>query len=181
DLRVPPESPASRSEFREGARTPAGPSPRPGEIPRDRIEDRPDQGRRATEGGAGGLDRRRGVDGPDRRRGAGARHPRRDGGSVLRGDVLDGRPERRSGCLGLRLEVSKGSLVVLDPRTATNLLGEKKDWLEGLRQGIRSVQEQRGLDLIVIDSLEALEVLAKFKDRRREIYRLFEWLRDLGI
>src|SRR5438876_1035231 len=87
---------------------------------------------------------------------------------------------KQMGSLGLRLEVSKGSLVVLDPRTATNLLGEKKDWLEGLRQGIRSVQEQRGLDLIVIDSLEALEVLAKFKDRRREIYRLFEWLRDLG-
>ena len=87
---------------------------------------------------------------------------------------------KQMGSLGLRLEVSKGSLVVLDPRTAADLLGEKKDWLEGLRQGIRSVQEQRGLDLIVIDSLEALEVLAKFKDRRREIYRLFEWLRDLG-
>jgi len=88
---------------------------------------------------------------------------------------------KQMGSLGLHLEVPKGSLVVLDPRTATNLLGEKKDWLEGLRAGIRSVKEQRGLDLIVIDSLEALEVLAKFKDRRREIYRLFEWLRDLGI
>src|SRR5439155_319225 len=31
----------------------------------------------------------------------GARHPRRDGGSVLRGDVLDGRAERRSGRLGI--------------------------------------------------------------------------------
>jgi len=87
---------------------------------------------------------------------------------------------KQMGSLGLHLEVPKGSLVVLDPRTATNLLGEKKDWLDGLREGIRSVKEQRGLDLIVIDSLEALEVLAKFKDRRREIYRLFEWLRDLG-
>src|SRR5438445_416880 len=28
---------------------------------------------------------------------------------------------------------------------------------------------------------EALEVLAKFKDRRREMYRLFEWLRDLAV
>ena len=88
---------------------------------------------------------------------------------------------KQMGSLGLHLEVPKGSLVVLDPRTATNLLGEKKDWLDGLREGIQSVKEQRGLDLIVIDSLEALEVLAKFKDRRREIYRLFEWLRDLGI
>src|SRR3989441_11082553 len=88
---------------------------------------------------------------------------------------------KQMGSLDLHLEVSKGSLVVLDLRQATNVLGEKKDWLEGLRQGIQSVKDQRGLDVIVIDSLEALEVLAKFKDRRREIYRLFEWLRDLGI
>src|SRR2546428_713838 len=81
---------------------------------------------------------------------------------------------KQMGSLGLHLEVPKGSLVVLDPRTATNLLGEKKDWLEGLRQGIQSVKDQRGLDLIVIDSLEALEVLAKFKDRRREVYRLVQ-------
>src|SRR6266571_2027723 len=42
---------------------------------------------------------------------------------------------KQMGSLGLHLEVPKGSLVVLDPRTATNLFGEKKDWLEGLREG----------------------------------------------
>jgi KaiC/GvpD/RAD55 family RecA-like ATPase/Flp pilus assembly protein TadD len=88
---------------------------------------------------------------------------------------------RQMGSLGLRLEVPKGSLVVLDPRTAKNLFGDKMDWLTGLRDGIQTLKEQRGLDLLVLDSLEALEVLAKFKDRRREIYRLFEWLRDLDI
>jgi KaiC/GvpD/RAD55 family RecA-like ATPase/tetratricopeptide (TPR) repeat protein len=88
---------------------------------------------------------------------------------------------KQMGSLGLRLEVPKGSLVVLDPRTAADLLGEKADWIDALRDGIRSIKEKRGLDLIVIDSLEALEVLAKFKDRRREMYRLFEWLRDLGV
>jgi KaiC/GvpD/RAD55 family RecA-like ATPase/Flp pilus assembly protein TadD len=88
---------------------------------------------------------------------------------------------KQMGSLGLRLEVPKGSLVVLDPRTAADLLREKADWIDALRSGIRSIKEKRGLDLIVIDSLEALEVLAKFKDRRREMYRLFEWLRDLGV
>ena len=83
--------------------------------------------------------------------------------------------------LGLPLKVPKGSLVILDPRTAKNLFAEKTDWLASLQAAIRSIKEQRGLDLIVIDSLEALEVLAKFKDRRREVYRLFEWLRDLGV
>ena len=88
---------------------------------------------------------------------------------------------KQMGSLGLKLDVPKGSLVVLDPRTAADILGEKKDWVEALEAGIRSIKEKRGLDLIVIDSLEALEVLAKFKDRRREMYRLFEWLRDLAV
>jgi KaiC/GvpD/RAD55 family RecA-like ATPase len=88
---------------------------------------------------------------------------------------------KQMGSLGLQLEVPKGSLVVLDPRTAADLLGEKTDWVDALEEGIRSIKAQRGLDLILIDSLEALEVLAKFKDRRREMYRLFEWLRDLDV
>ena len=88
---------------------------------------------------------------------------------------------KQVGGLGLPLKVPKGSLVVLDPRTAKNLFADKTDWLTSLQTAIRSIKEQRGLDLIVIDSLEALEVLAKFKDRRREMYRLFEWLRDLGV
>ena len=83
--------------------------------------------------------------------------------------------------LGLKLEVPRGSLVVLDPKTASNLLGERPDWIEALQAGIASIKAQRGLDLIAIDSLEALEVLAKFKDRRREMYRLFEWLRDQDL
>ena len=88
---------------------------------------------------------------------------------------------KQMGSLGMKLDVPKGSLVVLDPRTATDLMGDRPDWVDGLRQGIESIRDQRGLDLVVIDSLEALEVLAKFKDRRRELYRLFEWLRDLDV
>jgi KaiC/GvpD/RAD55 family RecA-like ATPase len=88
---------------------------------------------------------------------------------------------RQMGSLGLKLDVPKGSLIVLDPRTASDMISERGDWVRALEDGIRSIKEKRGLDLIVIDSLEALEVLAKFKDRRREMYRLFEWLRDLAV
>ncbi len=88
---------------------------------------------------------------------------------------------KQMGSLGLKLEVPRGSLVVLDPKTASNLLGERADWIEALQAGVASIKAQRGLDLIAIDSLEALEVLAKFKDRRREMYRLFEWLRDQDL
>ncbi len=88
---------------------------------------------------------------------------------------------KQMGSLGLPLHVNQGSLVVLDPRAAKGLLGDHADWIEGLRSAVAAIQTQRGLDLIAIDSLEALEVLAKFTDRRREIFRLFEWLRDLDI
>jgi len=83
--------------------------------------------------------------------------------------------------LGLHLHVNRGSLVVLDPRAAKGLLDGRPDWVDALQTAVAAIQAQRGLDLLVIDSLEALEVLAKFKDRRREMFRLFEWLRDLGV
>lgn len=85
------------------------------------------------------------------------------------------------GSLGLKLHVGQGSLVLLDPRTAKGLLSEHKDWVEILEKALAAIQAERGLDLVVIDSLEALEVLAKFQDHRREMFRLFEWLRDLGV
>src|SRR5207247_4412822 len=88
---------------------------------------------------------------------------------------------RQMGCIGRKRDVPKGSLIVLDPRTAADMLAERTDWVAALEKGIRAIKEKPGLDLIVIDSLEALEVLAKFKDRRREMYRLFEWLRDMAV
>ncbi len=88
---------------------------------------------------------------------------------------------KQMGSLGLPLHVDKGSLVVLDPRAAKGLLRDHADWVEAFQRALATIKQERGLDLLVIDSLDALEVLAKFQDRRREIFRLFEWLRDLDI
>src|SRR5207245_3814938 len=55
-----------------------------------------------------------------------------------------------------------------------------KPWMEFLRRTLTTKKDIDGVDLLVIDSLEALEVLAKFEDRRTELFRFFEWLRDLG-
>src|SRR6266540_3774408 len=70
--------------------------------------------------------------------------------------------------LGLKLEVPRGSLVVLDPKTASNLLGERPDWIEALQAGIASIKAQRGLDLIPLEALEGLERVDRDQDRRRE-------------
>src|SRR5213592_1826544 len=42
------------------------------------------------------------------------------------------------------------------------------------------VEEGRGDVHILVDSLAALDVLAKFSDRRTELFQFFDWLRDLG-
>src|SRR5436853_7310428 len=50
---------------------------------------------------------------------------------------------RQMGSLGLKLDVPKGSLIVLDPRTAADMLAERTDWVEALEKGIRAIQEKR--------------------------------------
>ncbi len=88
---------------------------------------------------------------------------------------------KQMGSIGLPFHVDRGSLVVLDPQAAKGLLEARGDWIRAFQDGLAAIKAERGLDLLVIDSLEALEVLAQFQDRRREIFRLFEWLRDLDI
>jgi len=61
------------------------------------------------------------------------------------------------------------------------LKGNESDWLRLFKKNVSSLKGRKGIELLVIDSLEALEVLARFEDRRREVFRLFEWLRDLGL
>ena len=57
----------------------------------------------------------------------------------------------------------------------------KKGWLQVFKKNIMSLRGKKGLDLLVIDSLPAFEILADFKERRKEIFRLFQWLKDLGL
>ena len=85
--------------------------------------------------------------------------------------------------MGFDTEKPRGDLHLIDVGAIQKGLGKSatKPWIEFLRRMLTTAKEIDGVDLIVIDSLEALEVLAKFRDRRREIFRLFEWLRDLDI
>ncbi len=88
---------------------------------------------------------------------------------------------KQVGSLGLPLHVERGSLVVIDPRAAKGLLDPRKDWLEAFQAAVDGIRGPRSLDLLAIDSLESLETLAQFPDRRRELLRLFEWLRDAEL
>lgn len=84
--------------------------------------------------------------------------------------------------MGFDTDAARGDVHLLDVGAIQKGIGKSatKPWLEFLRRTLTTAKEIEGVDLVVLDSLEALEVLAKFEDRRTEIFRLFEWLRELG-
>ena len=90
--------------------------------------------------------------------------------------------EAQMAAMGFDVEAVRADLHILDVGTIQKEVGKgaSKPWMEFLRRTMTTKKDIDGMDLVVIDSLEALEVLAKFEDRRTELFRLFEWLRDLG-
>src|SRR6266545_67043 len=90
--------------------------------------------------------------------------------------------EAQMAAMGFDVEAVRGDVHILDVATIQKEIGKSatKPWMEFLRRTLQTKKDIDGVDLVVIDSLEALEVLAKFEDRRTDLFRLFEWLRDLG-
>ncbi len=84
--------------------------------------------------------------------------------------------------MGFDTDKVRGDLHLLDVGAIQKGIGKSatKPWIEFLRRTLTTAKEIDGVDLVAIDSLEALEVLAKFADRRTDLFQLFEWLRDLG-
>jgi KaiC/GvpD/RAD55 family RecA-like ATPase len=83
--------------------------------------------------------------------------------------------------LGYRLEDTAGNLSILDLGTLRKKLTGPSDqpWMDLFKlytQGLRASFDYR---LLVLDSLDALEILAKFREPRRELFSLIRWLRDL--
>ncbi len=60
-----------------------------------------------------------------------------------------------------------------------NLQGIQESWFEIFRMYATNLKKTLGFDLLVIDSLPVLEVMAKFTSPREDLFKLFEWIRDL--
>jgi len=90
--------------------------------------------------------------------------------------------EDQMAAMGFDVEGVRGDVHIFDVGTIQKEIGKSatKPWMEFLRRTLTTKKDIDGVDLIVVDSLEALEVLAKFSDRRTELFQFFEWLRDLG-
>src|SRR5881409_2371145 len=65
-------------------------------------------------------------------------------------------------------------------RKNLNYLQGRGTWLELFKMYCKNVMKADPVSVLVVDSLDVLETMAKMQDRRSELYFLFEWLRDLG-
>lgn len=87
------------------------------------------------------------------------------------------------GTLGLSDERAWEHLAVLDMgniRKNLSYLQGRGTWLELFKMYCNNVMKADRISILVVDSLDVLETMAKMADRRSELYFLFEWLRDLG-
>ncbi len=115
--------------------------------------------------------------------------------AVLHGNALQGRRG-----LYVSLEQSRESLVDhvtglgFDPAAAKDHLSildlgqlrtkmrpaDAGAWLDFFKMYTASVKSGFDYEVLVLDSLDALEILAKFRDVRRSLFDLFRWLRGLA-
>jgi len=84
--------------------------------------------------------------------------------------------------LGYRLEATGGNLSILDLAALRKRLSgpAEQPWMDLFKlytQGLRTSFDYR---LLVLDSLDALEILARFQNVRRDLFALIRWLRSLG-
>lgn len=86
--------------------------------------------------------------------------------------------------LGMASEEAYKNLVVLDMGTIRKnlqFLKTKGSWIELFKMYVSNFMKAEKVELLAVDSLDVLETMARFEDRRTDLYYLFEWLRDLGV
>ncbi len=90
--------------------------------------------------------------------------------------------DQQMAAMGFDTDSVRDGLRIVDVSAIRKEIGRSatKPWMDFLRRTVETRKSIDGVDLVVLDSLEALDVLAKFQDRRAELFHLFEWLRDLG-
>ncbi len=91
--------------------------------------------------------------------------------------------EGQMALMGFQVEEARKGLSILDVGAIQKGLERGSGggvWIDFLKRAVEFRKRSSPVDIIGLDSLEALEVLAKFQDRRPELFSLFEWLREQG-
>lgn len=58
---------------------------------------------------------------------------------------------------------------------------EQQSWMDIFKMYAENLKTNTDYDILVIDSLPVLELLAQTKDRRSDLFHFFGWLRELNI
>ena len=85
--------------------------------------------------------------------------------------------------LGMPIEDVEDFVSVVDLaiiRKNLEKLGQQT-WMQIFKMYAKTLRENMGFDLLVLDSLPVLEMLAEMKNPRNELFLFFEWLRDLEV
>lgn len=85
--------------------------------------------------------------------------------------------------LGMEDEAAYKNIKILDMGTIRKNLSfvqARGSWIELFKMYANNFTKSENIEILVVDSLDVLETMARFQDRRTELYYLFEWLRDLG-
>jgi KaiC/GvpD/RAD55 family RecA-like ATPase len=86
--------------------------------------------------------------------------------------------------LGLPPEPTQERLSVLDLAGLRKKFSEQKDqswpWVDLLKLYTKGLKSSFGFRLLVLDSLDALEIVAQFSNVRKEFFDLVQWCRGLG-
>lgn len=86
--------------------------------------------------------------------------------------------------LGMTDPKAYENVVIMDMGTVRknlSFLEAKGTWLDLFKMYAQNLVRAEKIDLLILDSLDVLEVMAKFEDRHTDLYYLFEWLRGLGV
>jgi len=87
--------------------------------------------------------------------------------------------------MGMNDERAKEYVHILDLgliRKSLTQLSAKGTWLQVFKMYADSLRHSLGYELLVVDSLDVLEMAAQMNENRRtELFYLFEWLRNLGV
>ena len=85
--------------------------------------------------------------------------------------------------LGMDTKGLEPRLSVLDLGLIRKKLRQlsNKSWIEVFKMYVDNLDKSMDIGVLAIDSLPVLEVLAKFEEPRDDLFRFFEWLRELEI
>lgn len=90
--------------------------------------------------------------------------------------------EAQANSLGLPLEKARAHVRVFDASAIHGALEDSgREWIDAFTGFLEAVQTEWPYSILILDSLEAIESVAGFPDRRRGIFRLFERMRELGV